>query len=739
MTATPETPANEGGETNKNSETAESKPNGSTINEEKPSENTTEKEMPPNEADLGTAKAPTSSESAPLASSEDLKVKFTGGAQGKAGDEKEVKLEIFEAEKKPESDFPALTKAELMEYANDPFWKGLRWVLFVLFWLIWVAMLVTSIVIIVLAPKCPPPAPKQWWQKAPIYEVYVKSFKDSDGDGVGDIKGVTSKVEYLSELGVGSVWMSPIYESGGKDNGYDVVDHKAIDAKFGTMEDFKALLAALHDNGIKLILDFIPNHTSDKHPWFEKSKQNEEKFKDYYVWRACTSTSTPNNWKAVLGGGSAWKYDSTRNKCYLHQFYEQQPDLDLRNIHVKNELKDILKFWLDLGVDGFRVDSVAHFFEDPGFTNEGVTYNLQTEVLELLQEFREVLDAKTEADTYNPRVMMTEAYDLGDKIAAYYGKPSSIVDQIGSISHMPLNFDMITKFKPSGNDDSFDKKSGSEIVELIKSTIEGYTNILPYDNNTINAIEAFDRLPEEEKKAKSDPRTSPIGKAWPNYNIGNHDNPRAANRFGTKLLDAMNMVIMMLQGSPITYYGDEIGMSDNDKIKNPDERDPYRTPMQWDDTSNAGFSSATPWLQINDDYTTVNVAKQSDALNSHMKVYKELTKLRYSDSILYGDTKFYTNDTIFGFTRVKKGNPGYLVAVNFGKEEAIANATTLPLVPGSGTVQIRDSANNDDTRSLELDKLKLGPEEGIVIAFVPNFEHKGDEAKELVNAETAQE
>merc|ERR1711963_174633 len=536
------------------------------------------------------------------------------------------------------------------------------------------------------------------------------------GDGVGDIQGVTSKVDYLTQLGVGSVWMSPVYKSGGKDNGYDVVDHKAIDETLGTMEDFKALIAALHDNGIKLIMDFIPNHTSDKHPWFEKSKQNEEKFREFYVWRACTSSSTPNNWKTFFGQ-DAWKYESTRSMCYLHQFYPEQPDLNLRNEDVKKELKDIMKFWLDLGVDGFRVDSVAHFFEDPGFKNE----------------------VNEREYTYNPRVMMTEAYGLGDKVAAYYGEPKTIKDQIGSISHMPLFFDMITKFKPSGEADAFDKKSGSEIVDLVKDTIQGYTRILPYDSQTIDAIEAYDKLPEEEKEKKTDPRKSPIGKAWPNYNIGNHDNPRAANRFGTKLLDAMNMVIMMLQGSPMTYYGDEIGMTDNDKeSSNSDKRAPYRTPMQWDETANAGFSSATPWLQVNEDYATVNVKKQSgDLASSHMKVYKELTKLRYSDSILYGDTKFYTNDTIFGFTRVKKGNPGYLVAVNFGKEEAVANATKLPLVPGSGTVQIRDSSNTDTTRSLPLDALKLGPEEGIIIAFVPDFDHKGD--MDIVEAETAQE
>ena len=356
MTATPESPVGEG-EANKNSESTELKENGSTTNLEKSAESNPKNDMPPNEADVGTAKPPTSSEAAPLASSEDLKVKFTGGARGNSSDEKEVKLEILGGDDKKEaqSDYPALTKAELMEFAKDPFWVGLRWALFVLFWLIWVAMLVTSIVIIIMAPKCPPPAPKGWWQKAPIYEVYVKSFKDSNGDGIGDIKGiyfpffifvpvlfplpsltkffyssisiyfsgVTSKLDYLTSLGVGSVWMSPVYKGYDEVKG-DVVDHKAIDQKLGSMDDFKELVATLHDNSLKLIMEFIPDQKSD-----------------------------------------------------------------LKSADVKKEQKEIMKFWLDLGVDGFRIHSVK-------------SLSLQ-ENLNLLKEFRAVLDEYTENDTYNPR------------------------------------------------------------------------------------------------------------------------------------------------------------------------------------------------------------------------------------------------------------------------------------------------------------------------------------------------
>jgi len=332
---------------------------------------------------------------------------------------------------------------------------------------------------------------------------------------------------------------------------------------------------------------------------------------------------------------------------------------------------------------------------------------------------------------------MTEAYNL-ENIAKYYGESETIVDQIGSISHMPLFFEMITQFKSSE-----DLKEGPAIVNLVTNTIQGYKDKLPFDKKASAAIIEYDQLTPEEKKKMTDPREWPLGRAWPNYNTGNHDNPRCANRFGTKFLDAMNMIIMMLQGSPITYYGDEIGMEDFDTALSQSsayhERDPYRTPMQWDATKHAGFTEAKskPWLEINPNKDTVNVEEQEKS-NSHLKVYKELTKLRYSDSILYGTTNYYTNASVFSYTRVKKGNPGYLVAVNFGKNNATHDFSTMPLVPTTGTVQIRDSANDGTERSISLKELTIQPEQGIVIAFVPDFGKKSLEEKveEAPNVET---
>ena len=408
-------------------------------------EESSDEKMPPNEAETAAsnAAAKMDPEAEPLHAAADPKVKFIGGS------------ETVDVEKGGEGNAqgisPALTKSELMKYATDPFWVKLRWALFILFWVGWFAMLVVSIVIIVMAPKCPSPPAKEWWQKRPIYEVYVKSFKDADDDGNGDLKGVKSEVDYLSNLGVGSVWLSPIFKSPMKDNGYDVSDYKAVDPAFGTMDDFKALVEDLHSKDIKLIMDFIPNHSSDQHEWFQKSVKKEAPYTDYYVWADGKNGGPPSNWQSVFGG-SAWTFNQERGQYYLHQFYKEQPDLNLRNDAVVKELEDVMKFWLDQGVDGFRVDSVGNFFENEAnededgsgeykdFANHDKTFDLP-EVLDLLKKFRKVLDDATGEGT--PKIMMTEAYMSADKLARYYGE---LTNQIGDISQMPLNFNLLSDF-----------------------------------------------------------------------------------------------------------------------------------------------------------------------------------------------------------------------------------------------------------------------------------------------------
>lgn len=402
--------------------------------------------------------------------------------------------------------------------------------------------------------------------------------------------------------------------------------------------------------------------------------------------------------------------------------------MNLRNPAVVEELKQIMKFWMELGVDGFRMDAVAHMFESEDLEQDENplrlasgdsssssydsvdhkhTYNLP-EVLDLLKEFRETLDEGVEGDEEReePRVMLTEAYLSTADLSKYYG--SNFTEHSGDISHLPLNFAMIRQFKTKGD------ATASNMEAVLKSYLSG--------------------LPAA---------------AWPNNNMGNHDTSRIASRLGSGLTDAMNMILMLLPGTPIVYYGEEIGMVDYANMPSKkDERDPERTPMQWSaDEASAGFSSsATPWLPVDPNYAERNVAAQEEDPRSHLSVFRALGEMRQQKSILYGETTFRTDGEVFAFTRVRKGNPGYLVAVNFGQEEATADLSGMRFMSESGTVHVR-SFNKDEPEAVaeedgeevgkyvSFDAVPLRPLEGLVITFVPQMDYEGDAANYVAAAE----
>nr|CAD7451879.1 unnamed protein product [Timema tahoe] len=473
-----------------------------------------------------------------------------------------------------------------------------------------------------------------WWETAVFYQVYTRSFKDSDGDGIGDLQGMTENLDYLSDLGVSAVCLAPIFSSPMVDFGYDIDNYIDIDPIFGTLKDFERLVEKAKRLGIKVILDFVPNHTSKQHEWFLKSREREEPYTDYYVWRdsprRSTSTRPPNNWLSVFGG-SAWTWDNVRGQYYLHQFTEDQPDLNFRCPAVRQEMKgvknlvlthkEVLRFWLGRGAFGFRVDAVSHLFEDYQFRDEPesvldaedweytfLEHPLTRDLSQnywLVQEWRQVLDEFASGVDNVTRVIMTESYsDIKDTMA-YYG--SSEMPGV----HFPLNFVFITKLN------NFCE------AEEVKNAIKHWMTKLP-----------------ENKSA--------------NWVLGNHDVPRVAARFGPSLVDAFNMLLMVLPGVAVTYNGEEIGMEDTfiswEQTKDPNglyvgsrrytkfSRDPQRTPFQWDTSTSAGFSSnKSTWLPVNDNYMKLNLQSQKLAKESHYHVYKRLVQARRSTTLQKGD------------------------------------------------------------------------------------------------------
>jgi len=477
-----------------------------------------------------------------------------------------------------------------------------------------------------------------WWQDGIIYQVYPRSFQDSNQDGIGDLKGILKRLDYLKWLGVKAVWLSPIYPSPMADFGYDISDYTGIWPSFGTMEDFDELLEQVHAAGMKLILDLVPNHSSDEHPWFLESRKSRNSSKrDWYIWKnARPDGSPPNNWLSVFGG-SAWEWDPATKQFYYHAFLKKQPDLNWRNPRVQEAMFNILRFWLNKGVDGFRIDAMWHLIKDsqlrdnprnPDYEEHMATYNQllplystdQPEMHEIVAKMRKVLDE------YKERMMIAEIYLPVNRLVTYYGINNTE-------AHLPFNFMLITLPWES---------------RPIALSIDEYEAALPKD-------------------------------AWPNWVIGNHDQPRITSRIGQQQAKVAAVLQLTLRGAPTMYYGEEIGMRDVpiplQEVQDPQglnmpgknlSRDPERTPMQWDNNANAGFTDGSPWLRLDRAFPRENVQMQKQDIYSSLTLYKRRIELRQSaPSLMTGDYKpVYSDQQMIAYIRQAEGHTGFLMVLN---------------------------------------------------------------------------
>ncbi len=459
-----------------------------------------------------------------------------------------------------------------------------------------------------------------WWRDGVIYQIYPRSFQDSNGDGIGDLPGILSRLDYLVSLGVAAVWISPFYPSPMADFGYDVADYTGVDPLFGTLADFDALLAGIHACGLKLILDFVPNHTSDQHPWFLESRSSRDHPKrDWYLWRdPAPDGGVPNNWMSNFGG-PGWTWDETTQQFYYHSFLSQQPDLNWRNPAVREAMFNAMRFWLDKGVDGFRMDVIWLMIKDdqfrdnlpnpeyhggPGessFWSVLPTYTAdQPETHAIVREMRALLDR------YPERVLIGEIYLPVEQLVTYYGALVTDSPETPQLrgAQMPFNFHLIlTEWR------------ADRIAELIRH----YEASLPAG-------------------------------AWPNWVLGNHDQHRLATRIGAGQARVAAVLILTLRGTPTLYFGDELGMPDAEippeLVQDPAEkkqpgigqgRDPERSPMLWDTTANAGFTSpgAKPWLPLVDDPESFAVTSEDGDPHSMLTLYRRLLTLRRATPALH--------------------------------------------------------------------------------------------------------
>ena len=513
---------------------------------------------------------------------------------------------------------------------------------------------------------------KKWWKESVVYQIYPRSFKDSNGDGIGDINGITEKMGYLQELGVDVIWLSPVYQSPNDDNGYDISDYQAIMEEFGTMEDFDRMLAAAHEHGLKLVMDLVVNHTSDEHPWFVESRKSvDNPYRDYYIWRPGKDGKEPNNWGSCFSG-PAWKYDPQTEMYYLHLFSEKQPDLNWDNPKVRQEVFDMMNWWLDKGVDGFRMDVISLISKKPDLPDGPVGINGYASfnepangphVHEYLQEMREKVLNRKETITVGECSGVT--LEEAKKYASSDGKELNMVFQF---EHMDVDADANTKW----TDKKMDLRDMKEVLTRWQKGLEDI--------------------------------------AWNSLFWENHDQPRSISRYGNDSPEYREVsakmlatCLHMMQGTPYVYQGEELGMTnvpftsidqfrdldsinayrelvEEQKVFTSEEmmrylryksRDNARTPFQWDDSENAGFSTGTPWIMVNPNYKEINAKDQLERADSVFHYYQKLIRLRKEQEVIvYGTYDLLLPDSkeIYAYTRTL-GEEKLLVVCNFYEPE----------------------------------------------------------------------
>ena len=552
---------------------------------------------------------------------------------------------------------------------------------------------------------------KRWWKESVVYQIYPRSFCDSNGDGIGDLNGITGKLDYLKELGIDVIWLSPVYKSPNDDNGYDISDYQAIMDEFGTMEDFDRMLATAHEKGIKIMMDLVVNHTSDEHKWFiESRKSTDNPYRDYYIWRpAKEDGSLPNNWGSCFSG-PAWEYDKTTDMYFLHLFSKKQPDLNWDNPAVRQDVFDMMNWWLKKGVDGFRMDVISLISKEPGLPdkepgiNGYATFNVSANgphVHEYLQEMRQ--KALNNADTITVGECSGVTLEEAKKYARSDEKELNMVFQF---EHMDVDSD---------------ETSGKWTTR--KMDLRDLKNILTRWQKGLQDI------------------------AWNSLYWENHDQPRSVSRFGNdsdeyREISAKMLAtcIHMMQGTPYVYQGEELGMTncpfntldnfrdlesinafheltEQGKMTEEDMmaaigykgRDNARTPMQWDDSAYAGFSTATPWIMVNPNYTKINAKDQINREDSVFKYYQKLIKLRHeSELIVYGTYDLILDDDkdIYAYIRTLDDEK-LIVYCNFSEN---TREVELPEEFTNGKVLI---SNYIDAKVNH--KITLRPYEAIVI------------------------